>query len=549
MNRETMTTTTKQAILQVLRPEPAYMTAKDVFEAVCRFQPGVVEATVRNQLSLMVGNPDFPVVSVRSGLYAKQSASFERDVATVADSLRSLLSGVTAAGIPVTPDGYRSPALALIDCIFSARAQYSSVIALIARVCRKLGITDADEVGIGDFVNLVKEQARGVEDLPAWLANTFFENRSYAAKDLTKAVQVFIVAKRLRTLADTNTVLWNLDTKSDFDKIATLSSDDAAEFLGALEIELTRLRGWGPALHRYLLLLLKVSQVAKPDTRIIEFIARSLGRPESSIEARYAAFVFEDAVRILNEEGLPYDVIEADHAVWLYISGRIKVAFPATTSATDQSSKLVAAPNAAQNAAVSARFNIGDKVSSKSGLPAGMGEVVGRDPVDPSRVIVKWSEENGVPSFNIEHQSTLKRLEEGEGGFATLPSSDGPKTDPSEGASSDDLLDQFFQDLVDSAVATQHARTRTTRTTSTSSGAHRDNHGKLAAALAPYRGKQLTTQQMWSIVDARWQGGFTKGSFLPNDHAQGNKGACWCAANRQNRPLFEKISRGLYLVL
>jgi|GEM_PF-995348 len=542
-----MTPTTKQAILQVLRPEPDYMTAKDVFDAVRRTQPGAVEATVRNELSIMVSNPDFPVVSVRSGLYAKQSSSFEHDVAMVAGSLRNLLNGVTAAGISVTPDGYRSPALALCDCIFSARARYSTVTALIARVCRKLGITDADEVGIGEFVNLVKEKAGDVEDLPTWLAETFFENRSYAAKDLTKAVQVFIVAKRLRTLADTNTVLWNLDTKSDFDKIATLSSDDAAEFLSALEIELTRLRGWGPALHRYLLLLLKVSQVAKPDTRIIEFIARSLGRPESSIEARYAAFVFEDAVRILNDEGLPYDVIEADHAVWLWVRGDLDVSLELNPEATaGGSTKPLPSPNASQIGAVSVRFNIGDKVTSKSGSPTGVGEVVGHDPVDPLRVIVKWPVEDGVPSFNVEQQSALTRFGDDEGGVQTLPSSDSPNTDPSEGASTDDFLDQFFQDLIDSAVSTQRVRTRTT---STSSGAHLDNHGRLEAALAPHRGKRLTTQQMWNIVDARWDGGFTKGSFLPNDHAQGNKGACWCAVNRQNRPLFQRIGRGVYLIL
>jgi len=539
-----VTPTTKQVILQVLRPEPAYLTAKDVFDAVRRFQPGAAEATVRNELSIMVADPDFPVVSVRRGLYAKKSASFERDVAMVADSLRSLLNGVTAAGISVTPDGYRSPALALIDCIFSARAQYSSVTALIARVCRKLGITDADEVGIGDFVNLVKEQARDVEDLPTWLAETFFENRSYAAKDLTKAVQVFIVAKRLRTLSDTNTVLWNLDSKSDFDKIATLSSDDAAEFLSALETELTRLRGWGPALHRYLLLLLKVSQVAKPDARIIEFIARSLGRSMASIDARYAAFLFEDAVRILNQEGLPYNVIEADHAVWLHISGRIKISLEATSKTAGDSVKSVTTPNASQPAAVPVRLSVGDRVTLKSGSPTRVGEVVGHDPISPLRVIVAWTEENGAPSFNVEQVIALQRLEDpSEGQPAGSPIVD-PTTDPSQDSQEEDALDQFFQDLVNSSESNIPAR-KFTRP----ANANLSNHEKLEAALAPYKGRRLSTQQMWDIVDAKWQGSFTKGSFLPSDHAQGNKGACWCAVNRQNRPLFQRIGRGVYMVL
>jgi hypothetical protein len=38
------------------------------------------------------------------------------------------------------------------------------------------------------------------------------------------------------------------------------------------------------------------------------------------------------------------------------------------------------------------------------------------------------------------------------------------------------------------------------------------------------------------------------GSILPNDHAEGNAAACWCAKNRRNQPIFERVGPRLYLV-
>jgi hypothetical protein len=518
------------------------MTSKDVFKAVMRTQPGAIESTVRNELSNMVSDPDFPVVSVRRGLYALKSVAFDHEVHLVSDSLRNLLTGISAAGISITPDGYQSPAFALLDCIFSARAQYSSVIALIDRVSKKLGYTDADEVGIREFVDLVEVQAHGVEDIPYWLANIFFENRSYSAKDLTKAVQVFIVAKRLLTLAETNSVLWNLDKKIDFDRISLLNSDDAAEFLSAFEIEMTRLRGWGPALHRYLLLLLNVSQVSKPDTRIIEFIARSLGRSAASIEARHAAFIFEDAVRILNEEGLPYSVIEADHACWLFISGRISVPLETTFRPNEEGELRPSAPkNASQIVSDSPNLKIGDHVTSKSGSPTRIGEIVGTDPSDALRFIVVWPEDNGGQTFGIELQSSLRYFGSQDGDHFVSSPSDDKFLEGGE-------INEFLTEMIN-AIDTDTARRHHAHSASQTANGALDNHSKLDLALAPHRGQTLSTQQIWEIVYSKWHGAFAKGSFLPNDHASGNKGSCWCARNRQNRPLFEKISRGFYRVL
>jgi len=72
------------------------------------------------------------------------------------------------------------------------------------------------------------------------------------------------------------------------------------------------------------------------------------------------------------------------------------------------------------------------------------------------------------------------------------------------------------------------------------------NHDMLVAAMQKYCGKTLTTNEIKRIVlDAYPQ--FSDGSILPNDHASGNKNACWCAGTEKQ--IFEKIKRNEYRVL
>jgi hypothetical protein len=74
-------------------------------------------------------------------------------------------------------------------------------------------------------------------------------------------------------------------------------------------------------------------------------------------------------------------------------------------------------------------------------------------------------------------------------------------------------------------------------------------HDVLAAAVRPFRGRELTTAEIAAIVamipdlqnDQAW--------IQPSDHCRNhiNEGACECA--KSNRALFEKVERGRYLVL
>ena len=71
------------------------------------------------------------------------------------------------------------------------------------------------------------------------------------------------------------------------------------------------------------------------------------------------------------------------------------------------------------------------------------------------------------------------------------------------------------------------------------------NHQMIANAMVASRGEELTAAQIWERVRSAYPN-FSKGSLLPNDHADGNKHPCRCA--RTDERIFEKRRRNLYYV-
>jgi hypothetical protein len=71
------------------------------------------------------------------------------------------------------------------------------------------------------------------------------------------------------------------------------------------------------------------------------------------------------------------------------------------------------------------------------------------------------------------------------------------------------------------------------------------NHEMIANAVKAEQGSELSTSQVWQRVKMTYPG-FSCGSLLPNDHAQGNKHPCRCA--NTDRRIFDKIKHGLYYV-
>lgn len=72
------------------------------------------------------------------------------------------------------------------------------------------------------------------------------------------------------------------------------------------------------------------------------------------------------------------------------------------------------------------------------------------------------------------------------------------------------------------------------------------NHDRFASVFQDRVGRTFSSAEIREIMLA--ESDIDSGSILPNDHADGNAAACWCAKNRSNQPIFERVGSRLYLV-
>lgn len=73
-----------------------------------------------------------------------------------------------------------------------------------------------------------------------------------------------------------------------------------------------------------------------------------------------------------------------------------------------------------------------------------------------------------------------------------------------------------------------------------------NNHDRFVAVFSKRTGQTLSTAEITKLMLA--ESDIQPGSILPNDHAEGNVGACWCAKNHSNQPIFDRVGPGLYRV-
>ncbi len=71
------------------------------------------------------------------------------------------------------------------------------------------------------------------------------------------------------------------------------------------------------------------------------------------------------------------------------------------------------------------------------------------------------------------------------------------------------------------------------------------NHECFAEAFRGHANRIFSTGEIRTILKARYPD-FSDGSVLPNDHAEGNKGECWCA--RTDLRIFDRLKRNSYRV-
>ncbi len=551
------------AILKVLVGAAEPLSAVEVVERVRAIYPEAGAESVRTMLSTAANQRGIPVAVSRRGYSHTLKIDPAEDLGLVTNELRRIYNAVMTAKIDITPDGYpNASGLALIDAIYSANSHYGAVINVIRRVKQELGIDDGTEFTVEDLISHLRTivaSCESHEDKEEAL-KVFFGNRSFSTNGLPKALQVGIIGLAMLAMGkDANSGLFPLNSTADFERINQLPIDQRIKVLDRFEREFTKYRGMGPATYRYLMLLNGV-QVVKPDRMVIRWLAKVLGRSEALISPRQAAELLEEAANTLQAQGYPFSVIAGDHVIWQIESGRLTIT---PTDLVDPRQLAEVFPSSARNddsgAAVSRGSGV-HRTSSCQHLGEPCGRVVGFDNSDPEKAIVEWSVKISdhltyeSAYFSVEELADLDSCDEGRGAQSRRAEPTASQNDFKEvelgytledfglGVASEYTLEDF-------GLGNEGQLPPTSRVSGSIHHGNLDNHTKIEQAVEPYKGKTFSTSELWLIVKKKWGESFNPGSFLPNDHASGNLGACWCAKNRQGRPLFERVRRGTYRVL
>jgi hypothetical protein len=72
------------------------------------------------------------------------------------------------------------------------------------------------------------------------------------------------------------------------------------------------------------------------------------------------------------------------------------------------------------------------------------------------------------------------------------------------------------------------------------------NHDRFVDVFGSRAGQEFSAAEITELMLE--ESDIARGSILPNDHASGNASPCSCAANKNNQPIFDRVSRARYLV-
>lgn len=215
---------------------------------------------------------------------------------TLTDQLRIF---VEQEKIQIDPDFkiYKSAAHALVDCVFSSMAKFDAVVKpLMTRLEQHL--PDRHMLTLSELVEDI--DALGVEKYAKEVLNL---------QRISGRLKVQIVRDAAEFL-----ISQGIETKADF---ADLSAREAACIV--LYELVDTVRGIGPALSRYLMLLLGRENYIKPDTILTRLLIRiSVGELKPHDIKRMT-----DAIRTVADE-MDTTPARLDNALWLYESQRPK---------------------------------------------------------------------------------------------------------------------------------------------------------------------------------------------------------------------------------
>lgn len=208
---------------------------------------------------------------------------------------QKLLEFVETHHIHPNPDfrGYKSGVYALVDCIFSSQARYSTVVNLISRLNRRF--YDQETL---TFTRLMQDiQKIGVQE---------YSEKILTRQKIGKKLKTEIVLEAAQFLAGRS-----FETKDD------LLALEIKELEKLILVDLVReVYGIGSVVAEYLLILLSNEQYIKADTHIMRLMQELAGPAVTADEAREAITTVAKAKYCTPAR--------LDNALWTFESGQKK---------------------------------------------------------------------------------------------------------------------------------------------------------------------------------------------------------------------------------
>ena len=198
---------------------------------------------------------------------------------------------------------WNSSVYALLDCVLSAQSRYSSVVLPLLKERLPMFLQDTAQLTFGEF--LASVDARGEDKFERYAVEVFKNRQKIAGRlkvEICYECAEFFRAKGFEKLADFHA-----------------ASSEKLELLILLEL-VQKIRGIGPTLARYLLILLGQEDHVRPDSLLLRLFARETGwipQMGHAQDVERVRQIVKDLAAQMNTSPA-----RLDNALWLYESTR-----------------------------------------------------------------------------------------------------------------------------------------------------------------------------------------------------------------------------------
>lgn len=217
----------------------------------------------------------------------------------------ALRNAVRRARIVVDPNyiEWRSGVYAVVDCVFSSQSKYDSMVLPILRQRLPRRLPDRPELRFSDFI-------RDVDSFGPAKWDRY-------GREVMANMQVIAGRRKVEVCYDIARFfsLKGLETRADIRSLPDRELE--ALVMGPLQNEI---RGVGPALARYLLILLGLEGHIKPDVMILRFFAGLTSWKPRASDKTHAEIIRSAITAVAAELGTTPSRL--DNAIWQYQRGQ-----------------------------------------------------------------------------------------------------------------------------------------------------------------------------------------------------------------------------------